>query len=262
MIKLNSIVSALFISLSFMAFAILSPSLAHEPISFAGSTTVDSLVIRPHKNTVDRILNHETVIYPSSSGRGVLSVLDGKANIGMISAPLSVVLKKLKEQGHDIDAKLFKTVTLRTSEVTFIIHPQNPVRDLSKEDVKEIFSGNIMDWNYFGHPELGIIEVSTEHNTGGMFTLIENELLGQAMKRDRLQMQNAPQVIKVVSQLPNAIGFASKATPSSLLSQVKQVCLEECDVKQNLFFIYKTDIPKAEEDEILKVIELYKEQIK
>lgn len=252
----------LFLGIAFFSNNASSHAPETHKLTLAGSTTVNAQVIIPHKDDVDKKFNGETTVFPSSSGRGLLSLIYDEADIAMISSSPDVVLKKLNEQGYNVSGKDLIISEIGKSEIIFVVHPQNPIKSLNREQIKGIFSGKIKDWNEFGHPELGIIEITTEHKTGAMFSLIEQKILKGPMKKDRLQMQNAPQVLKVVSQLPNTIGFATKALPKQLLDQTRIICSDECAIEQNLYFVYKKNLPKEKKENIEKLISLYEEVLK
>lgn len=75
-------------------------------------------------------------ILQSDSTTGINSVLQGIADIGMVSREL-----KDKELSSGIKAEV-----LAIDGLAVIVNPQNTISDLKKEQVKDIFSGKILKW--------------------------------------------------------------------------------------------------------------------
>ncbi|MCE3037978.1 substrate-binding domain-containing protein [Helicobacter anatolicus] len=79
----------------------------------------------------------EIKIQQSDSTTGAISVLHGLSDIGMISRDLK---ESEKEKG------LISEV-IAMDGIVIIINKQNPINSLTKEQVKEIYTGNITDWD-------------------------------------------------------------------------------------------------------------------
>jgi phosphate transport system substrate-binding protein len=50
--------------------------------------------------------------------------------------------------------------------ISVIIHPSNPVRELSKPQLRKLFSGDVTNWNQLGGPDLPLKLVATPSNLG------------------------------------------------------------------------------------------------
>ncbi len=72
------------------------------------------------------------------SSAGIQAALSGAADIGMSS-------RKLKEEERGL-----QQVLMARDAITLIVHPDNPVRALSSEQVRGIFAGRITRWEQLG----------------------------------------------------------------------------------------------------------------
>ena len=82
-----------------------------------------------------------TVEQPGSGG-GVTATADGSADMGMASRNLK---DEEKEATPDLQAHV-----LCLDGVAVIVNAQNPVTDLTADQIKKIFMGEIKDWSEVG----------------------------------------------------------------------------------------------------------------
>ena len=96
------------------------------------------------------------------SGKGFKAAMEGKADIGGVSRPLSTEEKKKKPYYQ----------VIAYDAIAVFINEKNTVRELSKEQLKGIFSGKITNWKQVGGRDAGIVVV-TEVKSGERATLKE-----------------------------------------------------------------------------------------
>ena len=75
-------------------------------------------------------------IQTSDSTTGMIAAMDGSCEIGMAS-------RMLKEA----EAEQLSVVTIAMDGIAVIVNPDNPVRDLSVEQIGAIYTGGVMRWN-------------------------------------------------------------------------------------------------------------------
>lgn len=80
---------------------------------------------------------------PTGSGAGIAAALEGRCDIGLSSR----ALKEEEKAGG-----LTETV-LAYDGIAVIVHPDNPVADLSLADLAAIYTGEITDWKDVGGGE-------------------------------------------------------------------------------------------------------------
>lgn len=127
-----------------------------------------------------RALHPEVVITVETggSGRGVADALQGKADIGMASRELTT-----KEQA------LF-AIPIARDGVTFIVHRDNPVNELSRAQVRAVLTGSITGWESLGGwrapievvartPERGVMEIVSPYLGIGPAAIKAAHLIGE-----------------------------------------------------------------------------------
>lgn len=128
---------------------------------------------------------------------GIQAVQEGQVDLGMVSRAM-----KAGEQQAGMEA-----VTIAYDALVIIIHPSNPVKALSLEQLRAIYSGEITNWSILGGPDLAIEAVARELSSGtrGAFDEI---VLGQATQSDQTSVvATAGEVETTISKNPGAIGY-------------------------------------------------------
>ncbi|WP_304207902.1 substrate-binding domain-containing protein [Helicobacter canis] len=107
-------------------------------IVVAGSSSVTPLMEKLKELYIAQNPKATIEVQQSDSTTGVNATVQGIAHIGMVS-------RELKDSEL---AKGVKPRVLAIDGLAVIVNPSNSLSNLSKDQVKQIFSGNIKDWNF------------------------------------------------------------------------------------------------------------------
>jgi phosphate transport system substrate-binding protein len=195
---------------------------AASPVSMHGSTTVNNAILTPKKADIEKASGQQLDIVGNGSGRGIVDLIEGKAQIAMISAPLEEEVRKLNEKTPgSVDLARLKAHQIGESRVAFAVHPSNAVRSLTNAQLADVFAGKIKRWNEIGGADLPIIIVAAQPGDG-LRSMVEGTLLkGGSLFSGTRAMSNATQVPKIVSQLPGAIGILAPALIDSSVAELR-----------------------------------------
>ncbi|MFZ7102327.1 MAG: phosphate ABC transporter substrate-binding protein [Peptococcaceae bacterium] len=187
-------------------------------LKLAGSTSVQPLAEELAMKFME--LNREVKIDVAGggSGAGVESAGNGAADIGMAS-------RHVQDSEMSTYPEL-KPVAIAQDGITVGIHPNNPVDDLTLEQVKDIFSGKVTNWKEFGGNDASITVVNREEGSGtrGAF---EEIVLGEEKFTDKAAVQNSTGAVKTaVAADENAVGYISMGSMSSEVKGLKIVGVE------------------------------------
>lgn len=105
-------------------------------IVIAGSSSITPLMEKLKELYIAQNPKATIEVQQSDSTTGVNATVQGIAQIGMVS-------RELKESEL---AKGVKPRVLAIDGLAVIVNPSNPVENLSKDEVKDIFSGKVKDW--------------------------------------------------------------------------------------------------------------------
>lgn len=170
-------------------------------VSTDGSTSMEK-VIGALGESFENDNSGVTFTYnPTGSGSGIKAVLEGRCDIGLSS-------RNLKDE-EKADG-LTETV-LAYDGIAMIVHPENPVSDLTLEQIAAIYTGEITNWNEVGGSDGEIVLIGREAGSGtrdGFESITGTE---DACKY-RQELTSTGDVITTVAGNPNAIGYASLAS--------------------------------------------------
>ena len=135
---------------------------------------------------------------PTGSGSGIQAVSEGRCDIGLAS-------RSLKDD--EKSSGLTETV-LAYDGIAVVVSPENPVSDLTIEQIADIYTGKITNWKDVGGSDAEIVLIGREAGSGtrdGFESITGTEEACQY----RQELTSTGDVIATVSQNPNAIGYAS-----------------------------------------------------
>ena len=206
------------------ALVVLAGPADAQSISLNGSTTVAYMLVLPNKAAIEAASGQRIVVVGNGSQRGLSDLVAGRAEIAMISAPLEEEAARVnRRKPGAFDPTGLKAYIVGESRVAFIVHPTNPVRSLSNAKLADILTGKITNWKDVGGADQPVMVVAAQPGDGAR-PLVEEQLLkGEELTKDARAMPNAPQIPKVVAQVPGAIGLY---TGGALVDSVAELAAE------------------------------------
>ena len=170
-------------------------------VSTDGSTSMEK-VIGALSESYMAANKDVTVNYnPTGSGAGITAVQEGTCDIGLSS-------RALKDE--EKAAGLQETV-LAYDGIAIIVHPDNPVSDLTLEQIAQLYTGEITNWKDVGGNDAQVVLIGREAASGTRDGF--ESITGTKDKcQYRQELTSTGDVITTVSQNPDAIGYASLAS--------------------------------------------------
>jgi phosphate transport system substrate-binding protein len=195
-----------------------------------GSTTFATNFTQPYARAVEAQTGHNLEVIPNKSSLGLLALLEHRADLAMISAPLEQEVKILRKSDPGFPFQRLQAFEVARVHVALAIHPDNPVRNARLQDIAKILTGEIFNWKQLGGPDLPIRVVAVRDG-GGTIGSVEARLLGAAhiSAPDAIRVQQGTQVIRVVAQEPGAIGITQAAIvkSSSAIEMITDARIEQ-----------------------------------
>jgi len=137
------------------------------------------------------------------SGEGIKALVDKSADIANMSREAK---KKEVDLGKSKGVDVYENV-VAIDAIVPIVNPKNPVSDLSKDQLSQIFQGKITNWKEVGGDDLEIVVVSRDSSSGTFEAWGELVLKG-AKVSPRAQLQaSSGAVVQAVSKNKYAIGY-------------------------------------------------------
>lgn len=224
-----------FIFAAALGVALMAGPAAAAELKVHGSSTVATNVVTPNKAAIEKETGLTLAVVPNGSGNGLKDLVAGKADVAMISAELKTEVDGAnKTNPGSLDASGLVVNPIGSIVSRIIVNPNNPAKNLTTEQVKDIFTGKIASWKDVGGADQPILVVVEQPGNGGRAVLTSILLGGAEITAKARPMNAIAQVAQVVAQAPNAIGYGSAATISSAVAVVQGV-----EVRQPLSIITK-----------------------
>ena len=170
-------------------------------VSLDGSTSMEKVIGSLGESFINSNSGTSYTYNPTGSGSGIKAVSEGTCDIGLSS-------RNLKD---DEKASGLTGTVLALDGIAVIVNPNNPVSDLSVEQIASIYKGEITNWKDVGGNDAEIVLIGREAGSGtrdGFESITDTK---DACKY-RQELTSTGDVITTVSQNPDAIGYASLAS--------------------------------------------------
>lgn len=166
-------------------------------VSTDGSTSMEHLM--GIYQEVYTELSGTTINYnPTGSGSGITAVTEGRCDIGLASRDLKEEEAASGLTGHIV----------AIDGIAIIVNPENPVADLSVEQIKQLYTGEVTNWSEVGGNDGEVVVIGRESGSGTRDGFEEVVDAADACVYNQ-ELTSTGAVIAAVASNPNAIGYAS-----------------------------------------------------
>ncbi len=207
-------------------------------LTIAGSTSVQPFAEILAEDYMEQHGNEKIFIQGGGSSAGIQAVRTGAAQVGMSS-------RLLTAQEQDLLA-----LPIAYDAIAVIIHPRNPVRDLSIDQIRRVFAGQITRWEEIGGRS-GAITLVTREEGSGTREAFQHLLMGKSEISLRALVQDSNGAIRqVVADDPNAVGYISLGLVNEKVKAVKiegveatidNIRLKNYKVVRPFLFVFKSE---------------------
>jgi phosphate transport system substrate-binding protein len=226
-----------------------SRTLAPSTIRLKGS---DTMIILTRLWAEEYMRQHPGIsIYVEGGGTatGVEALIKGEADICAASRPLrsSEARRLLGKQGN-----LGVSHIVAKDALSVYLHPENPVRNLTLEQIQNIFTGKIKNWKEIGGGEEPVMLFNRSPNSGTYLYFQEHVLGGQPYADNVQTVTGTEAMVAAVANHRGAIGYGGIAYGSQLVHcSVDGVAPTAENVRNNSYaiarylYFYTTRTPRG-----------------
>lgn len=166
-------------------------------IIIAGSTSIQPFIEKLAEHYMEQYPEIKINVQGGGSTAGIQATLNKICNIGTSSRDL-----KVSERG-------LKVILMAVDGIAIIVHRDNPIDNLSINDIQDIFAGKIKNWNELGGEDEEVISVTREEGSGtrGSF---EKMVMGDVVISDACLVQDSNGAVReIIATTPQGIGYIS-----------------------------------------------------
>lgn len=170
-----------------------------EQIIVSGSTTILPIAEVSGEMFAEEHPGTKVLVSGLGSSAGIESVSAGTSEIGTSSRDL-----KDEEAGLGL-----VDTPIALDAIAVIVSPENPVDELTSDQVRDIFSGKILNWSELGGDDRPIGIVNRDEASGTREAFFKILMKEEPFFRGAAVLPGTGQVRSVVAQAPGAIGYIS-----------------------------------------------------
>ncbi|MFH1984348.1 MAG: PstS family phosphate ABC transporter substrate-binding protein [Pseudomonadota bacterium] len=172
-------------------------------IVIKGSTTVLPIAQKVGEAFMKDFQEVKISISGGGSGNGIKAIIDGTTDI----ADSSRFIKDREVKMAMSNGVYPVPFAVAYDCIVPVVHPENPITDLSIEQLKGIYKGEIMNWREVGGDDRQIVVVSRDTSSGTYEVWNEKVLDKQRVFPGALLQASNGAVSQAVSRNKNAIGY-------------------------------------------------------
>jgi phosphate transport system substrate-binding protein len=206
-------------------------------IVIAGSTSVQPVAQALANAYMNKHPNVKITVSGGDSSVGINSVHSGQVNIGTSSRNLT-----------SSESNGLTQYSIGEDAIAIIVNVQNPVNNISTEQLMDIYTGKITNWNQLGGNNATIVPVTREVGSGTRYDF-EKIVLGNNSYANNTQVSSSNYAaLQTVAVSSNAIGYVARnqLDPEVKLLGVNNISLTQQNVangeypmKRQMLFLVK-----------------------
>jgi phosphate transport system substrate-binding protein len=187
----------------------IAPAWATETaLRIQGATTFESEILSSQRSAIEAKLGRSLDVVANKSSWGLLALIDGRADLAMISAPLEAEIEAARLLKTDQLFDRLLEFKIASTRIAFPVNSTNTVSRLSLETLRKILVGSVTNWNAVGGPDLPILVVCVKEG-GGTIVAARSRFLGnEPLATNAIRLESANHLLTVIAQEPGAIGIA------------------------------------------------------
>lgn len=200
----------------FGAYMIFAGSSNQQTINIAGSTSVQPVAEKLAQAYMQKNPNVKINVQGGGTSVGIKSAQDGTAQIGTASS-----------KPKDSDAQGLVQTQIAKDGIVVVVNKANSLSDLTLDQAKNIFGGNVTQWTQVTGASGGKINVITREDGSGTRDGFQNIVMGgkngTPIVKSAVVQSSTEAILQAIKGDSNAIGYISLASLNSDVKAIKIV---------------------------------------
>jgi phosphate transport system substrate-binding protein len=157
------------------------------------------------------------------TGTGIAALINGTTDICAASRPMTDEEKQKAAHG----GKAIQEYVPALDGIAVIVNPQNPISELTMEQLAKIFTGEIKNWSALGGPDKTILVISRESSSGTYQFFQEHVLNKKDYSKDALMLPASSGIVQTVQRDALAISYVGLGYVQEAKGAVKALAIKK-----------------------------------
>lgn len=188
-------------------------------LRIAGSTAMQPVL---YDLTTAFTRQHPTIVFEVTGGNSATG--EEQAMAGQVDLAASTLISSTVADavGQSARPSAVIRIPIGLDGLAIIVHPDNPVAQLTMTQVQALYNGRILTWADVGGSALDVRLISREEGSGSR-QLFDTRVMGEErVSLTAVVMPTSRDVVDYVATHPNAIGYVSRAYVNNAVEQATQ----------------------------------------
>jgi phosphate transport system substrate-binding protein len=187
---------------------VVAPAVSQAAVTVKGSDTMVILAQRWAENYMKKNTGKKVQVTGGGSGTGIAALINGTTEIANSSRPIKGDEKaKVRDRFNTLPAE----IAVAKDGVALYANEANGVMQLTVEQLKAIYQGDVTNWKAVGGADAPIVIYSRENSSGTYVFFKDNVLKGEDFAASAQTLPGTAAVVNAVSKEKNAIGYGGAA---------------------------------------------------
>ncbi len=192
-------------------------------LDLAGSTTFQKRILEPADVAIKKATGIVVAVRGINSGEGLKELVAGKIPASISSSPLSLLLKKINLP----DDGTYQQHVIVKDMIVPIVHPSNPVTQLTWQQLSDINTGKIKNWKEVGGEDWKIFVVTSQPTAATRLVFQKLVMKKQPYVKGAKEVITTRMELADVAKYKGCIGAVSKGFVDMYGAKVKVVKTDE-----------------------------------
>ena len=175
---------------------------ATEMLQIKGSDTLINLVQKLSEEYMNQNPSKYIAVTGGGSGTGVAGLINQKCDI----ANASRLMKPKEIQMAKDNGITANRVVIAMDGLTVIVNPENPITQLTKDEIGAIFRGDVKNWSEVGGLDMPINLYGRQSNSG-TYVFFQDYILKADYSSKMNRMNGNAQIVEAIRSDKSAIGY-------------------------------------------------------
>ena len=172
------------------------------------------------------VLEDLAAAYQAGTPNVLIDVRGGGSTIGaqqLRDGRIDLAAVSWQAEGEELPAN-WRAVPVARDGIAIIVHPSNPLANITALQLRALYRGAILDWAALGGSTSPPVIISREEGSGTRAAFEALAMGGERVTLNALVMPTSQAVVGYVSSHPDAVGYVSSG---ALTDKVRAVPVEE-----------------------------------